>query len=88
MQEINTKVPTVEMDHEGMKYPAAVRVHPDGLYVYASTRRENSCISVFRIGKEGSVERIQVMEQVPLWPRDFNLDPIWPLPDFSRRTIQ
>jgi 6-phosphogluconolactonase len=74
MQEINT-VPTVEKDHEGMKYPAAVRVHPDGLYVYASTRGENSCISVFRIGKEGSVERIQVMEQVPSWPRDFNLDP-------------
>jgi 6-phosphogluconolactonase len=74
LTEINT-LSTVEDSHEGMKYPAAVRVHPNGRYVYASTRGENSCISVFRIGEDGSAERIQVMEQVPLWPRDFNLDP-------------
>ena len=58
-----------------MKYPAAVRVHPNGNYVYASTRGENSCISVFRINSDGSIARIQVMERVPFWPRDFNLDP-------------
>lgn len=66
---------TVEDDHEGMKYPAAVRVHPNGKYVYASTRGENSCISTFEIGNDGRVKRLQVMEQVPNWPRDFNLDP-------------
>ena len=66
---------TVEEDHEGMKYPAAVRVHPNGKYVYASTRGENSCISAFEIREDGRVSRIQVMEQVPNWPRDFNLDP-------------
>jgi 6-phosphogluconolactonase len=66
---------TVEADHEGMKYPAAVRVHPSGKFVYASTRGENSCISTFEIGEDGRVSRIQVMEQVPNWPRDFNLDP-------------
>lgn len=74
LDEINT-ANTVDKSHEGMKYPAAVRVHPNGKYVYASTRGENSCISVFRIAENGSVERIQVMEQVPFWPRDFNLDP-------------
>lgn len=72
--EINT-LSTVEESHEGMKYPAAVRVHPNGKYVYASTRGENSCISTFEINKDGSLTRIQVMEQVPNWPRDFNLDP-------------
>ncbi len=72
--EINTER-TVEESHEGMKYPAAVRVHPNGNYVYASTRGENSCISVFRIDSDGSIARIQVMERVPFWPRDFNLDP-------------
>ncbi|MCK5067141.1 MAG: lactonase family protein [Bacteroidales bacterium] len=72
--EINTEL-TVEDSHEGMKYPAAVRVHPNGNYVYASTRGENSCISVFRINSDGSIARIQVMERVPFWPRDFNLDP-------------
>jgi 6-phosphogluconolactonase len=66
---------TVEKDHEGMKYPAAVRVHPKGKYVYASTRGENSCISTFEIKEDGRVSRIQVMEQVPNWPRDFNVDP-------------
>ena len=66
---------TVEESHEGMKYPAAVRVHPNGKYVYASTRGENSCISAFEIKEPGTISRIQVMEQVPNWPRDFNLDP-------------
>jgi 6-phosphogluconolactonase len=72
--EINTES-TVEASHEGMKYPAAVRVHPNGKFVYASTRGENSCISTFRINSDRSVSRIQVMEQVPNWPRDFNVDP-------------
>ena len=66
---------TVEDTHTGMKYPAAVRVHPNGKYVYASTRGENSCISSFEIKEQGTVSRIQVMEQVPNWPRDFNVDP-------------
>jgi len=74
MTELNS-ISTVEETHQGMKYPAAVRVHPNGKYVYASTRGENSCISTFDIKGDGSVSRIQVMEQVPNWPRDFNLDP-------------
>jgi 6-phosphogluconolactonase len=74
ISEINT-LSTVEESHEGMKYPAAVRVHPNGKYVYASTRGENSCISTFEINKDGSLTRVQVMEHVPNWPRDFNLDP-------------
>jgi len=74
LEEINTAL-TVEESHEGMKYPAAVRVHPNGQFVYASTRGENSCISTFKIAADGSVERIQIMENVPFWPRDFNLDP-------------
>lgn len=74
LEMINTES-TVEESHEGMRYPAAVRVHPGGHFVYASTRGENSCLSVFRIGEDGSVERVQIMEQVPFWPRDFNLDP-------------
>ena len=72
--ELNT-LATVEESHQGMKYPAAVRVHPNGRYVYASTRGENSCISTFKIKEDGTIARIQVMEQVPFWPRDFNLDP-------------
>jgi 6-phosphogluconolactonase len=72
--ELNT-LSTVEESHKGMKYPAAVRVHPNGGFVYASTRGENSCVSTFGINKDRSLTRLQVMEQVPNWPRDFNLDP-------------
>ena len=71
---LNT-ISTVEESHLGMKYPAAVRAHPNGRFVYASTRGENSCISAFEINKDRSLTRIQVMEQVPNWPRDFNVDP-------------
>jgi len=74
LAEIQT-LSTVEEGHRGMKYPAAVRMHPSGKYVYASTRGENSCISTFSVQKDGSLHRIQVMEDVPLWPRDFNIDP-------------
>ncbi|MCK4879244.1 MAG: lactonase family protein [Bacteroidales bacterium] len=72
--EVNT-LSTVEASHEGMKYPAAVRVHPNGNFLYASTRGENSCITTFRINSDRSATMIQVMEQVPNWPRDFNVDP-------------
>jgi 6-phosphogluconolactonase len=65
----------VGASHPGMKYPAAVRVHPGGKFVYASTRGENSCITAFSINSDRSVSRVQVMEQVPNWPRDFNVDP-------------
>jgi 6-phosphogluconolactonase len=74
ISEVNT-LGTVEASHEGMKYPAAVRVHPNGRFVYASTRGENSCITTFEINTDRSVTRLQVMEQVPAWPREFNLDP-------------
>ncbi|MDF1574844.1 MAG: lactonase family protein [Bacteroidales bacterium] len=74
IKELNT-VLTVDSTHQGMRYPAAVRVHPNGKYLYASTRGENSCISTFKIREDGTVSRIQVVEQVPAWPRDFNLDP-------------
>jgi 6-phosphogluconolactonase len=72
--ELNT-LSTVADSHTGMKYPAEVRVHPSGNFVYASTRGENSCITAFQINGDRSVSRLQVMEHVPNWPRDFNLDP-------------
>jgi 6-phosphogluconolactonase len=74
ISELNT-LSTVGESHEGMKYPAAVRVHPNGRFVYASTRGENSCITTFEINENQSITRLQVMEHVPMWPRDFNVDP-------------
>ncbi|MCK4745888.1 MAG: beta-propeller fold lactonase family protein, partial [Bacteroidales bacterium] len=66
---------TVEASHKGSKYPAAIRMHPSGKYVYASTRGDISSIAVFQVDKNGELFRIQVEEAVPAWPRDFNIDP-------------
>ena len=74
IKELNT-LSTVSGSHEGSKYPAAIRISPDGRFVYVSTRGEISSIGVFRVEGDGSLSRIQVVENVPGWPRDFNIDP-------------
>ena len=66
---------TITDNYVGPSYPAAVRVHPGGRFVYASNRGDTNSISVFRILDDGSIERIQVLCGVPAWPRDFNIDP-------------
>ena len=68
-------VSTVQKPYEGSRYPAAIRIHPDGNYVYASTRGDVNSIAVFHVDEEGEFYRIQVVEDVPAWPRDFNIDP-------------
>ena len=75
IEEINTldNLPS-DMDVPD-NYPAAVRVHPNGKYVYSSNRVGHSSVSVFLIGGSGQIERLQVMENVPEHPRDFNIDP-------------
>jgi len=74
VQEINT-LSNLPADSTGNNYPAAVRVHPGGKYVYASNRVGYNSITVFQIKESGAVERIQVMDKVPTHPRDFNIDP-------------
>ncbi len=68
-------VSTVPDTYEGTKFPAAIRIHPNGNFVYASTRGEESSIAVYQVDENGEFYRIQVMENVPEWPRDFNIDP-------------
>lgn len=74
IDEINTES-NLPADFTGNNYPAAVRVHPNGQYVYASNRVGHNSITVFKITDSGAVERIQVMDNVPTHPRDFNIDP-------------
>ena len=73
--EILNTVPTIPDSRSGPAYPAAIRMHPGGKYIYASTRGENSSIAVFSTGTDGRINRIQVLDGVPGWPRDFNIDP-------------
>jgi len=73
--EILNRVSTVPETYTGMIYSAAIRVHPGGKFLYASNRGERNSIAVFRIREDGTVTRIQVVEDIPAWPRDFNIDP-------------
>ena len=59
----------------GNKQAAAVRVHPSGKFVYASNRDEVDNLAVFRVKEDGGIERIQILESIPHWPRDFNISP-------------
>lgn len=75
LSELNT-LSTVKPSHPGSKYPAAIRISPDGRYVYVSTRGEiQSCITGYRVESDGSLSLIEVNEGVAGWPRDFNIDP-------------
>jgi 6-phosphogluconolactonase len=71
---INT-ASVVDSTFTGNKQSAAIRVHPNGKFVYASNRSDRGNLAVFRIKENGSVKRIQVVEEVPFWPREFNIDP-------------
>jgi 6-phosphogluconolactonase len=74
LKALNT-VSTVPESHPGSKYPAAIRIHPNGAFVYASTRGDESSIAVYQVEESGGIHRIQVTKDVPAWPRDFNIDP-------------
>lgn len=66
---------TVPDTYSGTRFPAAIRLHPNSRYLYASTRGDMSSIAVFDIGEGDELVRMQLMENVPSWPRDFNIDP-------------
>ncbi|MDX2429970.1 MAG: lactonase family protein, partial [Bacteroides sp.] len=59
----------------GNKQAAAVRVHPNGKFVYASNRDDVDNLAAFKINENGGIERIQLLEGIPHWPRDFNISP-------------
>ena len=65
----------VEDSFTGNKQSAAVRVHPDGNFIYASNRDDESNLAVFRKEDNGGISRIQVVKDIPYWPRDFNITP-------------
>jgi 6-phosphogluconolactonase len=65
----------VEEDFGGNRQAAAVRVHPNGRFAYASNRSGESSLTVFEIVEGGGIKQVQVLTNVPLWPRDFNITP-------------
>ncbi|MFC2087598.1 lactonase family protein [Bacteroidota bacterium] len=55
-------------------FPAAIRIHPNGKFLYSSNRGHNS-IALFAIHEEGIPELQETKETKGDWPRDFNIDP-------------
>ena len=55
-------------------FPAAIRIAPNGKYLYASNRGAN-CLSVFRIKGDGSLKLIQQYYDNISRVRDFNITP-------------
>ena len=53
---------------------AAIRIHPNGKYLYCSNRGENS-IAVFSVKKSGKPEKIQSFSKGIGFVRDFNISP-------------
>ncbi|WP_276498917.1 lactonase family protein [Pontibacter litorisediminis] len=72
--EIQT-VTTLPADYEEDNYPAAVKVSPDGKFLYGSNRGHNSVV-VYAI--EEGTGRLTLVQHVSTggdWPRDFAIDP-------------
>ncbi|GAB2791126.1 lactonase family protein [Rhabdobacter roseus] len=73
LSEIQT-VNTLPADFKGANKSAAIRLHPNGKYVYASNRGYNG-ITAYRIGTDGRLEQVDTQTQGIDTPRDFNVDP-------------
>lgn len=71
--EIET-VPTIPADFREKNTSAAIRLHPNGKYVYVSNRGYNS-IHGFEILKNGKLKSVGEVRQELNTPRDFNFDP-------------
>ncbi|WP_373515453.1 lactonase family protein [Persicitalea sp.] len=71
--EIET-VPTIPADFKGKNTSAAVRLHPNGKYVYVSNRGYNS-VHGFEIMKDGKLRSVGEVREGLDTPRDFNFDP-------------
>ena len=56
------------------KGSAAIRISPDGKYLYASNRGEANDIAIFRIEQDGTLTKV-MNQPVGRHPRDFMIDP-------------
>lgn len=60
--------------YTGTSYAAAIKIHPNGNYLYASNRGHNS-IAVYEITTEGSLDFIEHETTGINFPRDFGISP-------------
>ncbi|WP_289657910.1 lactonase family protein [Flavobacterium panacagri] len=54
---------------------AAIKISPDGKFLYVSDRVDANSISVYKIQKDGSLELVEQQSTLGKGPRDFAIDP-------------
>ncbi len=68
--EIKQTLSTIPDDFTAFTKAAAIRLSPDGKYVYASNRGHES-IAIFKIGRGGKLTRTAIVSSKGVSPRDF-----------------
>lgn len=59
---------------EGNNSGAAIRLHPNGWFLYASNRGHNSIV-VYQVQNDATLVPVQHATENVNWPRDFNISP-------------
>nr|WP_315220891.1 lactonase family protein [uncultured Flavobacterium sp.] len=62
-------------DFQGGTSGAAIKISPDGKFLYVSDRADVNAISVYKIQKNGAVELVEQVSSLGKGPRDFSIDP-------------
>ncbi|KIA98837.1 6-phosphogluconolactonase [Flavobacterium sp. KMS] len=62
-------------DFKGGTGAAAIKISPDGKFLYVSDRVDANNISVYKILKNGKIELVEQVSTLGKGPRDFSIDP-------------
>lgn len=65
---------TLPDGYTGSSYAGAIRIHPNGEYLYCSNRGHNSIVS-FRIEENGYLTKLETISEGIEWVRDFEISP-------------
>jgi len=68
------RVPTLPASFSGNNTAAAIRLHPNGNFLYVSNRGYNG-LTAFRIQPGGKLTQVDTQTEQISMPRDFNIDP-------------
>ncbi|NJK83690.1 MAG: lactonase family protein, partial [Saprospiraceae bacterium] len=68
-------ISTLPEGYEGEGNCAAIKIHPNGKFLYASNRKDHHSIVVYRIHPEGTLTLVEHESTQGETPRDFEIDP-------------
>lgn len=72
--ELMQTISTLPSDYQEFNATAAIRLSPDGKFLYCSNRGHNS-IAVYEVKRDASLELIEIVPSLGETPRDFILSP-------------